>query len=193
MRAIFAAVGAALALVVGAASAHTVSIGYANAGPGAVTFWFGTYHQCTESPPTEGSFNVVGVNGTVYPSTTVPFSLTTSSKPAGLIDGTTNFYATNAGPLANTDVDGLGPVVCWQGVTFNGLAVGSYKFTYIPVASPTVKWAPWNTQVTTNTANLSQGVVQGTPAAQIPTLDPMMLGLLALMIAAMALLRRRAR
>ena len=191
MRSVLGWVGFIFAAAVGTASAHTVSIGYANAGPGSVTFWYGTYHSCAESPPTEGSFNLVGINGTSFGPTTVPFSLTTGNKPTGLVDGTTNFYATNAGPLANTDVDGLGPVLCWQGVTFNNLQVGTYQFTYIPIANASVKWAPWNTQVTTNSVNLSQGVVQGAPPAIVPTLDPTMLALLALAVAGIAFASRR--
>jgi len=191
MRALLGIVALVLASAFGVASAHTVTIGYANAGPGSVTFWYGTYHSCSENPPHEGSFNLVGINGTSFPSTTVAFTLSASNKPAGLVDGTTNFWATNAGPLANSDVDGLGPVLCWQGVTFSNLAVGSYQFTYLPIASPSAKWAPWNTQVTTNAVNLSQGVVQGGPPQEIPTLDPAMLALLAAAVAAMALMSRR--
>jgi len=191
MRALLGIIGLVLASAFATANAHTISVGYANAGPGSVTFWFGTYHSCAESPAHEGSFNVTGINGTSYPSTTIAFTLSSSTKPGGLVDGTTNFYATKAGPLANSDVDGLGPVLCWQGVTFSNLAVGSYQFTYLPIASPSAKWAPWNTQVTTNAVGLSQGVVQGGPPQTIPTLDPTMLALLAAAVAAMALMNRR--
>jgi len=191
MRAVAVFAGLVLAAAFGTVSAHTFTIGYANSGPGSVTFWYGTYHDCSESPPHEGSFNLVGTNGNSFPSTTVAFTLASPTKPAGLIDGTTNFYTTNANTLASTDVDGIGPANCWQGVTFNNLAVGSYQFTYIPIASPTAKWAPWNTAVTTNTVNLTQGIVQGGPALEVPTLDPMMLALLALAVGAVALGSRR--
>lgn len=180
MRRVLGIVGLLVTTCAGTAYAHTVSIGYANAGPGSVSFWYGTYHDCTELPTTEGSFNLVGTDGTPFPSTTVAFSTSTSTKPAGLIDGTTNFYATDAGPLAPTESLGF-PPICWQGVTFNNLQVGTYQFTYIPIADPSSKWEPWNAAVTTNTVTLSQGIVQG--AVEIPTLDPSMLVLLALAVA----------
>jgi hypothetical protein len=158
-----------------------------------VTFWYGSYHAYGAPELNEGTFNLVGINGTPFPSTTVPFTLNSGTKPTGLVDGTTNFYATNAGPLASSDVDNLGPVLSWQGVTFTGLTPGQYQFTYIPIANPSAHWAPWNTQVTTNTVNLSQGVVQGGPPQQIPALDPAMLALLALAVAGLALASRRFR
>jgi hypothetical protein len=191
MRAIWAVLGVVLALCVGAANAHTITIGYANAGPGSVTFWYGSYHNYGAPELTEGTFNLVGINGTSFPSTTVPFSLNSGTKPTGLVDGTTNFYATNAGPLANSDVDNLGPVLSWQGVTFNNLAAGQYQFTYIPIANPSAHWAPWNTQVQTSAVNLSAGVVNAGPPADIPTLDPTMLALLALAVAGIAVVGRR--
>jgi fibronectin-binding autotransporter adhesin len=165
----------------GTANAHTVSIGYANAGPGSVTFWYGSYHNYGAPELTEGTMTLVGINGNTFPSVTVPFSLSSASKPVGLIDGTTNFYATNAGPLASTDVDSLCGCFSWQGVTFNNLQVGKYQFTYNPIANPSAHWAPWNAQVQTNTALVTQGLLGG--SVVIPTLDPAMLALMALVVA----------
>ncbi|MBS0327108.1 MAG: hypothetical protein JSS46_11280 [Proteobacteria bacterium] len=178
----------AIAVSAGPAAAHTISIGYANAGAGSVTFWYGTYHDCTESPPTEGSLSLVGVSGTSYPIQTVAFTQSTATKPIGLVDGTTNFYATNAGPLSPTNTLGL-TVACWQGVTFTNLSAGTYQFTYIPIANPSAKWAPWNDGVTTNTVTLSQSVVGG--AAAIPTLDPAMLLVLAFAVVGLGIASRR--
>src|SRR5665213_3938351 len=65
-----------------AAYAHTVSICYAFAGPGAVTFWYGSYH------PT-ATFNEADLQlvGPAY-NQTQNFNLITAIKPMGLIDGT---------------------------------------------------------------------------------------------------------
>jgi len=191
MRAFAVLAGLVLAAAVGTAHAHTFTIGWVNSGPGSVTIWFGSYHDCSEAPPHEGSFNIVGTGGNSFPSTTVPFTLSSSTKPAGLVDGTTNFYATNSNTLAASDVDNIGPANCWQGVTFTNLVVGTYQFTYIPVANPTAKWAPWNSAVTTSSETLTAGVVQAGPALEVPTLDPMMLALLALAVGAVALGSRR--
>lgn len=185
MRAFSAVIGAAIFLASGVASAHTVSIGYANAGPGSLTFWFGSYHAYgAPEPLTEGSLNLVGISGNPFPSTTVPFTLSSATKPVGLIDGTTNFYATNAGTLAPTDVDGWCGCFSWQGVTFTGLQPGQYQFTYIPIASPSAHWAPLNAGVQTNSVTITQGQL-GT--ADIPTLSEWSLILLTLLLGAAAL------
>lgn len=181
MRAVLAGVAFVLLAAFGTANAHTVSIGYANAGPGSVTFWYGSYHSYGAPELTEGTFSLVGINGNSFPLTVVPFSLSSATKPVGLLDGTTNFYATNAGPLASTDVDNLCGCFSWQGVTFNGLQVGQYTFTYIPIANPSAHWAPWNAQVQTNNVTVTQGLLGG--SVDIPTLDPVMLALMALMVA----------
>ena len=173
---------AAIGIVAGSASAHTVSIGYENAGPGAVTFWYGSYHTPGENPAyaTEGSMTLAGILGNPFASTTVPFVHHVSSKPGGLIDGTTNFYA--SGPHAGTG--GLTPtytlpytIYRWQGVTFTGLAAGDYSFTYVPIASPTATWAPWNAAVLSNTVHLSGAIVQAPEPATLALFGLGLLGL----------------
>ncbi len=193
MRAVLAGFALALLAAVGVANAHTVSIGFANAGPGSVSFWYGSYHSYDLNLLTEGSFNLVGINGNTFPSTTVVFSLNAGFKPAGLVDGTTNFYADNANGLTPTCTIGVnacpGTVQTpgsWQGVTFNGLQVGQYQFTYIPIANPSAHWAPWNTAVQSSTVTITQGVLG--VAAVIPTLDPAMLALMALVVAGLGVL-----
>ncbi|MGE3298190.1 MAG: IPTL-CTERM sorting domain-containing protein [Porticoccaceae bacterium] len=193
MRKILVVVGLVLFGAVGVASAHTISIGFVPAGPGSISFWYGSYHGydgVTEL--TEGSLTLVGINGNPFPSTTVPFALHTGTKPTGLDDGTTNFYATNAGPLAATDVDGLGPVTSWQGVTFTGLQAGDYQFTYVPIASPSAHWDPWNAGILSNTVTISGALLGG--ATSIPTLSPTALILLIIAVAliGIGLSRRRA-
>lgn len=199
MRAFLARVALVFVVCVGFANAHTMTIGYANSGPGAVTFWYGSWHTLTP-PLFEGSFNLVGINGNTYPSTTVAFNLSQGcttfidpcpNKPAGLVDGTSNFYACTAG-LCNTDVDGNGPVDKWQGVQFTGLQAGTYRFTYIPIASPSADWNPANAAVQSSIVTLSGAIVNGT-ATPVPTLSEWAMVLLALLIAGTTVITLRRR
>ncbi len=186
------------------AGAHTMTIGYANAGPGSVTFWFGSWHDLTP-PLFEGSMQLEGVAPTVFAPTIVNFTLSAGctpgvancpNKPAGLIDGTTNFYACDNPPVGQTlcasDVDQDGPVNKWQGVTFNNLQAGTYRFTYLPIANPSADWAPANEAVRTNVVTLSGSIVSGVEAA-IPTMSEWAMIVMGLLLAgsAMTVLRRR--
>jgi hypothetical protein len=126
-----------------------------------VTVWLGTYQHGGHH--LEGSLNLIGVLGNPFPSTTVPFTLLTpdgvGNKPAGLIDGVTNFFADWNGdvpnnlPLVgsqtpfNVGCPACGPVNHWEGVTFVGLGPGSYQFTYVPIAFPSEEWALLSTQM----------------------------------------------
>lgn len=142
--------------LVSAAGAHTISIGYENAGPGSVTFWYGSYHTGTNY--NEGSLNLTGpgVNQTV------PFDLLTATKPGGLIDGTTNFYTDGQTPPSLIATEGCcGVVTVWQGSTFSGLKAGTYTFTYLPIANPTANWAPWDDAILSSIVTLSGAIVGG--------------------------------
>lgn len=137
----------------GNANAHAFSIGYENAGVNSVSVWLGTYEHGIMSK--EGSLNLLGVNGNTFASTTVAYNLLVSSKPGGLVDGTTNFFVSTPlnvnGPLVGSDAIWLssicsacGPANHWQGATFSGLSAGDYQFTYVPRANPTQEWTPVN-------------------------------------------------
>jgi hypothetical protein len=132
--------------------AHVITQGFVNSGPGSVTFWYGSYHDPSEFPAfgTEGSFQLVGVNGNPFPATIVPFTLHTGTQPAGLIDGVNNFLdpSYGAGPTAFDDVRR------WQGATFVGLQPGDYLATYIPIGNPTVTWSPWSNAIRSFTVTL---------------------------------------
>ena len=190
-------VAVAAALMLGAASsasAHSVSIGYTNAGAGAVTVWLGTYDHGI--PTNEGSMNLVGVNGTTFASTTLAFNILTAEgvgfKPAGLIDGTTNFYIAGLsnGPLVSSEASfnaacpACGPVQHWQGATFAGLSAGDYQFTWVPQINPTAEWSPLSNM--DGVFTLSGAVVNpnGVP-------EPGSLALLGVAIAGLAAARRR--
>ena len=194
MRTFLSVIAAALVLVAGGANAHTKAIGYHNSGPGCVTFWFQSWHSYV-APFFEGSFNLVGINANPYPSTTVPFSLTTGTKPPLLVDGVNNFYACNRLPnsFCPTDEDQTGGTK-WQGVQFCGLQAGDYRFTYIPIAQPSADWDPATPGVQTNTLTLT-GVIVGGPASasDIPTLSEWAMILLMTLLAGAAYLRLRRR
>lgn len=145
----------ALAGIVSNVNAHSVSIGYENAGPGSVNIWLGTYNHGGHH--LEGSMTLQGALGTVFGPSTLPFSMLTSTgvgfKPAGLVDGVSNFFVQgslgNNLPLVPTDGPWLAmfpslPVNHWQGVTFSGLSAGDYQFTWMPAQNPTQEWSPWS-------------------------------------------------
>ena len=74
-----------------AASAHTTSLGFLpGASPGEVTFWTGSYDH-GGVPVNEGIGTLVGVD--VVFNQALAFGITpVNTKPAGLVDGTNNFY-----------------------------------------------------------------------------------------------------
>jgi hypothetical protein len=197
----FLAGASALLCVLGLASqagAHATSIGYENAGPGAVTIWLGTYQHGGHH--NEGSMKLEGALGTVYGPTTLAFNLLTGDgiayKPAGLIDGTTNWYVqgTTEGnnlPLVPTEAQWLAflpgyPTNHWQGVTFSGLSAGDYKFTWVPAINPTQEWSPWSTSMN-GIFHLGESVVN--PGNTVP--EPTSIALVSLGLAGMARFRKR--
>ena len=135
------------------AHAHATSIGYENAGaPGSVYVWLGTYSHGGHH--LEGSMTLTGVNGNPYPTTTIPFTVgagnipgaTFAGKPAGLIDGVTNFFPDScfvglATTLVGVDQNCFGGVDHWQGALFTGLGAGDYQFSWTPIANPSAEWS----------------------------------------------------
>lgn len=128
---------------VGVASAHTTSLGYVpGANFGEVTFWAGHYNH-GGIPGLQGSGRLVGVDVT-YDSGVIPFSIgVVTTKPAGLVDGTNNFFW---GPAPypfglTTDPNLFGGVVHWEGLTVSGLVAGTYDFTIADDARTTEEWA----------------------------------------------------
>jgi uncharacterized protein with beta-barrel porin domain len=158
--------GALFAWQFESAQAHTVSIGYENSGPGSVTFWYGTYHAAV--PFTEGSLQLVGGS---Y-SATVAFTLLTTTKPTGLIDGTTNFYSNGTalvGDFASSAYAYAGAVATWQGASFTSLRAGTYTFTYIPATVPTDEWRPIDSVILSYTIDLSGALLGGTQVSPFAT------------------------
>lgn len=131
----------------GTASAHTNSVGYESNGGGSFTIWYGSYHVGTNF--TEGSLQLVGPSF----SSTVAFTLLTAVKPAGLIDGQTNFYS-NGTQLVGTNNGSA--VATWQGANFTGITTaGVYTFTYIPIGVPTQDWAPLDNVILSSSFSIS--------------------------------------
>lgn len=121
------------ACTVSQALAHSVSVGYVVNGPGSITVYFGSYHAGLIA--TEGDITLTGPTNLTSPAT-----ILTSTKPAGLIDGTTNFYAdTCPGGTCG------GPIQFWQGATFTGLTGGGYQIALINAVS--ADWTPWDDSI----------------------------------------------
>lgn len=161
----------ALCALMGAreAQAHAISIGFENAGSGSVNIWLGTYEHGGHH--VEGSLELEGVAPLSFGPLTQPFTVLTDTKPAGLVDGVTNFYVQYGGgqnslPLVGTQDDWLAgfptlPVNHWQGVNFSGLPSGTYQFTWVPAPSPSAEWSPWSSAMN-GTFDLT-GVLQPPP------------------------------
>ena len=190
----------ALCAGIGSAGAHTTSLGYVpGTTAGSVTFWTGSYSH-GGNPVNEGTATLTGVN--VSYSQVVNFNVPpVSTKPAGLVDGTNNFFW---GPAVNgvypfpVSVDPVlfGGVAWWQGVTFTGLVPGTYTFTCGTTCGVTAQWSSLNTgggEVVTVTLTGNQIGGGGGPASDIPTVSEWGLILSAVLLLAMGLLTLRFR
>ena len=163
---------------IGASFAHTVSIGYEALGGGVFDVWYGTYHSGVNY--TEGSLQLVGPSI----STTVAFTMLVTTKRSGLIDGATNFYSNAAGtaltgtpvPISHNGGSFNGQassILAWQGVQFTGITKpGTYTFTYIPIAVPTVEWDPISNDILTATFTLSAQALGTTFTSLLPLGSP---------------------
>jgi IPTL-CTERM motif len=184
----------------GTAAAHTTSLGYVpGTTAGSVTFWTGSYSH-GGTPVNEGTATLTGVS--VNYNQVVNFNIPpVSVKPAGLVDGTNNFFW---GPLVGStypfpvSVDPVlfGGVVWWQGVTFTGLVPGTYTFTCGNNCGVTQQWQSLNSGAgETVTVNLTGNVIGGGggPAADIPTVSEWGLILSALLLLAMGVFTLRFR
>ncbi len=129
--------------------AHTNSVCYVNSGPGSVTFWYGSWHSSVSF--NEGELKLTGTGATSYGPTIVEFTELVHTTPTGCISGT-NYFNTDGTDLiaygSNTGINWQS--YTWQGVTFTGLAIGSYVFDYIEKGhaessfpgSPSADWQP---------------------------------------------------
>ena len=199
-----AAVFAGFVASTGQASAHAISIGFTNSGPGSVTVWLGTYSHGGHH--LEGSASLIGALGTVYPLTLIPFGTLTAdglgAKPVGLIDGTNNFFSQwdESGsipfslPLVGSPADfyagcpACGPVQHWEGALFTGLVEGDYEFKYVPIAFPSAEWEPLSSTLE-GVFHLGAGIVNPGEPSEVP--EPLTLTLFGAGLAGVAALRRR--
>lgn len=135
-------------------SAHTTSIGFVpGTNTGEVTFWTGSYDH-GGIPNNEGLGSLVGVDVTYNQSQIFNIAVT-NVKPAGLVDGTNNYYwdsgssgacslsGAHFAPGLLADPGICGGVVWWQGTTFTGLSVGTYDFSCGTTCGTTAQWQTW--------------------------------------------------
>lgn len=164
-KAILSCAGAVASLLVfaGTAAAHTTSLGYLpGSSAGEVTFWTGSYSH-SQTPNNEGIGTLTGVTNPGY-SSSLPFNITPiGTKPAGLVDGTNNFFFDASGnfPLS-VDPHLYGGVVWWQGVTFTGLTAGDYTFSCGSNCGITQQWATLgigSIPITLTSGNIGTGTV----------------------------------
>ncbi len=155
---------------VGMANAHTTSIGFVNAGPGSVTFYTGSYHSLAENGGNnEGTLTLTGVTVAFGPVTTAFNIAPVATRPAGLVDGTNNFFwsgscCNGAFPNDNPTIPGGTPQI-WQGVTFSGLSAGDYDFSCGATCGTSAVFNSWGAG--TERVTLS-GAVVGPPAVPEP-------------------------
>ncbi|MEO6566867.1 MAG: hypothetical protein ABIO63_12655 [Casimicrobiaceae bacterium] len=183
-----------LAASIGAVNAHTTSIGYVpGSTAGSVTFWTGSYSH-GGGAVNEGTATLTGVS--VPYNQVVNFNIPpVLVKPAGLIDGTNNFFWGPSPYPFPVSVDPVlfGGVVVWQGVQFTGLVPGTYTFSCGGTCGTTQQWQSLTTGVIT--VNLTGSVIGGGggPPADIPTMSEWSLLITALMLLVLGFLALRLR
>jgi hypothetical protein len=162
------------------ASAHTISIGTVNGGTnGTVTIYMGTYQSGHGTVAAEGAITI-GAQSVNFGSVTA-----SGAKPAGLIDGANNFFASGGTGNFNSSTNGTGYAeVFWQSATLVGLAAGSNGYTISGMGS--VNWADVNSGAANWTGTLT------IPQSSISTPEPGALALLGLGLAGLGFARRRA-
>lgn len=185
-------VGASLLALASAAHAHTISVGSFNTGvPGSVTIVLGTYDHGANV--FQGSITLTA-GPTVPPSVTQNFTSVLLAKPAGLIDGTNNFYADAVGFGNNlpsnsfnqsTNTVGLGPVVEWMAASFTGLTAGVYTYQLAGLTS--VNWTNVNSDASNWTGTL---VIPETSISGVPDAGST-LAMLGLALGGLAAVRRK--
>ena len=138
----------AASLISSSAFAHTTSLGYVpGTTAGSVTFWTGSY-QHGGTVGNEGVGTLTSILTGISQSQSFVLG-PVFSKPAGLVDGTNNFFwGANDGtsypfPLS-VDPVLFGGDVTWQGVSFSGLTPGDYTFGCGTVCGTTQQWASLN-------------------------------------------------
>ena len=141
------------------AHAHSVTVGYLITGPNSITVYYGAYHG-TVAP--EG---IVVLTGPVTLSKAVGGVVGT--KPAGLIDGVTNFYA------GSCSGGSLGTPNAWQSATFTGVPDGYYSIRL--TGSFSINWQPCDASISSGSTQFlidTTAPVIGTVPANITVYTP---------------------
>ena len=117
--------------------AHSVSVGYVTNGTNSITIYYGSYHSGTSRP--EGTVSLIGPVTLSQVTTNV-----VATKPAGLIDGTNNFYA------GSCNGGSLGTPIVWESATFTNVPSGTYSIQL--TGSFTINWQPCDASISSGAA-----------------------------------------